>query len=62
MRDVGAKIHRLADLKLHAKAIIADGERAIVGSINLSPGSFDDRRAAPRSRLRGSTCSNASTR
>ena len=44
MRDVGAKIHRLADLKLHAKAIIADGERAIVGSINLSPGSFDDRR------------------
>jgi phosphatidylserine/phosphatidylglycerophosphate/cardiolipin synthase-like enzyme len=44
MRDVGAKIHKLKGLKLHAKMILADEERAIVGSINLAPGSFDARR------------------
>ncbi|WP_407150432.1 phospholipase D-like domain-containing protein [Bradyrhizobium sp. ORS 86] len=44
MHDVGAKVHTLKDLKLHGKIMIADDERAIVGSINLSPGSFDDRR------------------
>jgi len=44
MRDVGAKIHKLKGLKLHAKLILADEERAIVGSINLAPGSFDARR------------------
>ena len=42
--DVGIKIHELKHLKLHAKMILADQERAIVGSINLSPGSFDHRR------------------
>jgi cardiolipin synthase A/B len=42
--DVGIKIHRLKHLKLHAKMILADHERAIVGSINVSPGSFDHRR------------------
>ena len=42
--DVGIKIHRLKHLKLHAKMILADHERAIVGSINFSPGSFDHRR------------------
>jgi phosphatidylserine/phosphatidylglycerophosphate/cardiolipin synthase-like enzyme len=44
MKDVGAKIHKLKGLKLHAKMILADGERAVVGSINLAPGSFDARR------------------
>jgi cardiolipin synthase A/B len=44
MHDVGAKVHTLKGLKLHAKMILADDERAIVGSINLSPGSFDGRR------------------
>ena len=44
MRDVGAKIHKLKGLKLHAKVIVADGEQAVVGSINLAPGSFDARR------------------
>jgi cardiolipin synthase len=44
MHDVGAKIHTLKGLKLHAKMILADDTRAIVGSINLSPGSFDGRR------------------
>ena len=38
------KIHKLKHLKLHAKLLLADGERAIVGSINLAPGSFDSRR------------------
>jgi phosphatidylserine/phosphatidylglycerophosphate/cardiolipin synthase-like enzyme len=44
LSDVGAKIHRLKHIKLHAKMLLIDGERAIVGSINLSPGSFDSRR------------------
>ena len=44
MDDVGIKIHKLKHLKLHAKMFFADGERAIVGSINLAPGSFDHRR------------------
>jgi phosphatidylserine/phosphatidylglycerophosphate/cardiolipin synthase-like enzyme len=44
VHDVGAKVRALKDLKLHGKIMIADNERAIVGSINLSPGSFDNRR------------------
>src|SRR5262249_14245329 len=44
MHDVGAKVHLLKGLKLHGKILIADGKKAIVGSINLSPGSFDSRR------------------
>ena len=44
MDDVGIKIHTLRHLKLHGKMLIADGNRAIIGSINLAPGSFDDRR------------------
>jgi len=42
--DVGIKVHKLKHLKLHAKLLFADGERAIIGSINLAPGSFDSRR------------------
>jgi phosphatidylserine/phosphatidylglycerophosphate/cardiolipin synthase-like enzyme len=42
--DVGVKVHKLKGLKLHAKLLLADGVRAIVGSINLAPGSFDSRR------------------
>ena len=44
MHDVGAKVHTLKGLKLHAKMIVADHKRAVVGSINLAPGSFDARR------------------
>lgn len=44
MEDVGIKIHKLKHLKLHGKLLLADGCRAIIGSINLAPGSFDDRR------------------
>jgi len=44
LQDVGAKVHTLKHLKLHGKILLADGKRAIVGSINLAPGSFDARR------------------
>lgn len=42
--DVGVKIHKLRGLKLHGKMLLADDTAAIVGSINLAPGSFDSRR------------------
>ncbi|HVI23637.1 MAG TPA: phospholipase D-like domain-containing protein [Myxococcales bacterium] len=42
--DVGIKIHKLRHLRLHAKMLLADGTSAIVGSMNLAPGSFDERR------------------
>jgi phosphatidylserine/phosphatidylglycerophosphate/cardiolipin synthase-like enzyme len=41
---LGVKIHKLKHVKLHAKLILADDSRAIIGSINLAPGSFDSRR------------------
>jgi len=44
LADVGVKIHKLKHIKLHAKLLFADGNRAIIGSINLAPGSFDSRR------------------
>ncbi len=44
LHDVGIKVRKLKGLKLHAKMLLADGERAIIGSINLAPGSFDSRR------------------
>jgi len=44
LEDVGIKIRKLRKLKLHAKMLLADGVSAIVGSINLAPGSFDSRR------------------
>src|SRR5208283_4774183 len=44
MNDVGIKVHKLKGLKLHGKLLLADDARAVVGSINLAPGSFDSRR------------------
>jgi len=44
LQDVGAKVHTLKHLKLHAKMFLADSKRAIIGSINIAPGSFDSRR------------------
>lgn len=44
MRDVGCHVHRLTEHRLHGKLLLADGERAILGSINLSPGTFESRR------------------
>ena len=44
MDDVGIKVQELKHLKLHAKMLLIDKSRVIVGSINLAPGSFDSRR------------------
>jgi cardiolipin synthase len=44
MDDVGIKIHRLKHPRLHGKMLLADRVAAIVGSINIAPGSFDERR------------------
>jgi cardiolipin synthase len=44
LADVGVKVHKLQHLKLHGKMLLSDKARAIVGSINLAPGSFDSRR------------------
>jgi len=44
MNDVGIKVHKLKHIKLHGKMLLRDGVRAIIGSINLAPGSFDSRR------------------
>jgi cardiolipin synthase A/B len=44
LNDVGIEVRKLKHLKLHAKMLLADGERAIIGSINLAPGSFESRR------------------
>jgi cardiolipin synthase A/B len=44
LQDLGVRIHKLKHIKLHAKLLMADDNLAIVGSINLAPGSFDSRR------------------
>ena len=44
MKDVGIGIRKIRHLRLHAKMLLADRSRAIIGSLNLSPGSFDKRR------------------
>jgi cardiolipin synthase len=44
MEHFGIRIHRLRHLHLHGKLLMVDGKKAILGSINLAPGSFDDRR------------------
>jgi len=44
MNDVGIGIHKMKHLKLHAKVLLADKARAVLGSINLTTSSFDERR------------------
>ena len=44
LHDVGVKIRKLKHLKLHGKALLADGKAAMIGSINLATGSLDGRR------------------
>ena len=44
LQDLGIPIHKLKHIKLHAKLMLADDARAIIGSINIAPGSFDSRR------------------
>ena len=44
LEDLGIPIHKLKHIKLHAKLMLADDANAIIGSINIAPGSFDSRR------------------
>jgi cardiolipin synthase len=44
MQDMSIGIHKIKHYKLHAKMLLADRSRAIIGSINLTSGSFDKRR------------------
>jgi phosphatidylserine/phosphatidylglycerophosphate/cardiolipin synthase-like enzyme len=44
LQDLGIPIRKLKHIKLHAKLLFADDARAIIGSINFAPGSFDSRR------------------
>ena len=44
LQDLGVEVRKLKKIKLHAKLLLADESAAIVGSINLAPGSFDSRR------------------
>jgi phosphatidylserine/phosphatidylglycerophosphate/cardiolipin synthase-like enzyme len=44
MDDMGIKVHKLKHPRLHGKMLLADRVAAIVGSINIAPGSFDERR------------------
>lgn len=44
MSRAGAKVHKQKNLRLHAKLIIADKQRALVGSMNIDRSAFDLRR------------------
>src|SRR5262249_23655030 len=44
LERVGVKVHRQKQPKLHAKLLIAHGERALVGSMNIDRSAFDLRR------------------
>lgn len=44
MRRAGAKIHKQKKLRVHAKLLVADGKRALLGSMNLDRSAFDLRR------------------
>lgn len=44
MRHAGVKIHKQKHLRAHAKLLLADGERILLGSMNLDRSAFDLRR------------------
>ncbi len=44
LQRAGARVHKQHDLRLHAKLLIADGKRALVGSMNIDRSAFDLRR------------------
>lgn len=44
LQRAGISVHRQKHLKLHAKLILADGRRAILGSMNIDRSAFDLRR------------------
>jgi phosphatidylserine/phosphatidylglycerophosphate/cardiolipin synthase-like enzyme len=44
MEQLGVKVRKQKDLRLHAKLLIADGRSALVGSMNIDRSAFDLRR------------------
>jgi phosphatidylserine/phosphatidylglycerophosphate/cardiolipin synthase-like enzyme len=44
MDQLGVKVRKQKDLRLHAKLLIADGHSALVGSMNIDRSAFDLRR------------------
>lgn len=44
MRRAGAKIHKQKKLRVHAKLLVVDSKRALLGSMNLDRSAFDLRR------------------
>jgi cardiolipin synthase A/B len=44
LRRFGVKVHKQKNLRVHAKLLIADQERALVGSMNIDRSAFDFRR------------------
>jgi phosphatidylserine/phosphatidylglycerophosphate/cardiolipin synthase-like enzyme len=42
--DLGVQVRRLKHLRLHANLLLADGARALAGSVNFTPASLDRRR------------------
>jgi phosphatidylserine/phosphatidylglycerophosphate/cardiolipin synthase-like enzyme len=42
--DLGVQVRRLKQLRLHGNLLLADGARALLGSVNFSPASLDRRR------------------
>jgi cardiolipin synthase len=44
LRRFGAKVHKQKNLRVHAKLMIVDDERALVGSMNIDRSAFDLRR------------------
>ena len=44
LRRFGAKVHKQKNLRVHAKMLIVDDERALVGSMNIDRSAFDLRR------------------
>ena len=44
LRRLGAKVHKQKNLRVHAKLIIVDDVRALVGSMNIDRSAFDLRR------------------
>jgi cardiolipin synthase len=44
LKRIGVKVHKQKNLRLHAKLLIADNSRALVGSMNIDRSAFDLRR------------------
>ena len=44
LRRFGVKVHKMKNLRVHAKLLIVDDQRALVGSMNIDRSAFDLRR------------------